>query len=159
MSIFNFSKKKEQEDKKVPEKREGILDLLEFTINDNHCAVKVESVKEIVPYQKLTPSGLKHPAIEGIFDLENKPITVIDLRKYMGIHTGIMEGSFIVVNTFGRDAAIHVDSVIGVNSVPKNEVLIPKTPLKAVIGAVKIENVPTAIFNVDSILAEVFSVS
>lgn len=160
MSIFNFGKKKKQEGRKAPERKENPnnLGLLEFTVNGNHCAVKAESVREITQYQALTPSGLKHPSIEGVFLFNNRPVTVIDLKKYMGISGSEPSGCFIIVNTHGRDSAIHVDDIVGVNSVDKGLVLKPENSPRAIVGAVKIEGRPAAIFSFDIILADVFSI-
>jgi two-component system, chemotaxis family, chemotaxis protein CheV len=43
------------------------LEVLEFIINGNHYGINVEKVREILPYQEITPVPNSHPCIEGIF--------------------------------------------------------------------------------------------
>ena len=43
------------------------LEVLEFTIGNNHYGINVAKVREIIPYQEVTPVPNTHPSIEGIF--------------------------------------------------------------------------------------------
>lgn len=159
MGIFDFGRKKRGEERpKGRRENPEALNLIMFTVGGNGCAAAADSVKEITQCRELSPTGLSHPAIEGVFLLENRPITVISLRRYMGMRETGPEGLLIVVNTYGRDAAIHVDSVTGVNSVGKTDVLFPESGPGAVTGVAKIEGRPTAIFDFNVILSEVFDV-
>ena len=159
MGLFDFKKKKNAETPYEPRREDpNALDLLEFTLDDNHCAVPVSSVREICQYEKLMPSGLKHISIEGVFFFRDRPVAVVDLKKYLGMRKSEPSGRFIVVNTQGRDVAIHVSGVIGVNSVDRSSVLTSPNAPKCVTGAVKINDVPTAVFDFETIAADVFSV-
>ena len=43
------------------------LEVLEFTIGNNHYGINVAKIKEIVPYSQVTPVPNAHPCVEGIF--------------------------------------------------------------------------------------------
>lgn len=43
------------------------LEILEFTLGDNHYGINVAKIREILSYQKVTPVPNTHPSVEGIF--------------------------------------------------------------------------------------------
>ena len=57
------------------------LEVLEFTIGNNHYGINVAKIKEIVPYSPVTPVPNAHPSVEGIFMPRDLMITVVDLAK------------------------------------------------------------------------------
>ena len=57
------------------------LEILEFALGNNHYGINVAKIKEIIPYQPVTPVPNAHPSIEGIFMPRNAIITSIDLAK------------------------------------------------------------------------------
>ena len=42
------------------------LEVLEFTIGNNHYGINVAKVREIIGYQEVTPVPNSHPRIEGL---------------------------------------------------------------------------------------------
>ncbi len=159
MGLFDFAKKKrEPEVHEVRRENPNGLDLLEFVVDNNHCAVPVKSVREICQFEQLLPSGLSHKSIEGVFFLGDKPVVVVDLKKYLGMKKTGSDGRFIVLNTPGREVAIHVSGVVGVNSVDKSQVLESPGAPECVTGVVRIGENPTAIFDLESIASDVLKV-
>ena len=57
------------------------LEVLEFTLNDNHYGINVAKIREILSYQPITPIPNAHPSVEGIFMPRDTMITAIDLRN------------------------------------------------------------------------------
>ena len=43
------------------------LEILEFTLGDNHYGINVAKIREILSYQKVTPVPNTHPSVEGIY--------------------------------------------------------------------------------------------
>ena len=43
------------------------LEVLEFTLGDNHYGINVAKVREILSYQPVTPVPNSHEFVEGIF--------------------------------------------------------------------------------------------
>ena len=42
------------------------LEVLEFTVGNNHYGINVAKIKEIVQYSPVTPVPNSHPCVEGI---------------------------------------------------------------------------------------------
>ena len=61
------------------------LEVLEFTLGGNHYGINVAKVREILTYEKVTPVPNSHPSIEGIFMPRDTMITVVNLKKSIGI--------------------------------------------------------------------------
>ena len=43
------------------------LEVLEFTLGDNHYGINVAKIREILQYTPVTPVPNSHPSVEGIF--------------------------------------------------------------------------------------------
>ncbi len=43
------------------------LEILEFTVGENHYGINVAKIREILPYTKAVPVPNSDPSIEGIF--------------------------------------------------------------------------------------------
>ena len=43
------------------------LEVLEFTLGDNHYGINVAKIREILQYMPVTPVPNTHPSVEGIF--------------------------------------------------------------------------------------------
>ena len=43
------------------------LEVLEFTLGNNHYGINVAKIREILTYQPVTPVPNSHPSVEGIF--------------------------------------------------------------------------------------------
>ena len=57
------------------------LEILEFMLDDNCYGINVAKIKEIIPYQEVTPVPNAHPSIEGIFMPRDTMITAINLKN------------------------------------------------------------------------------
>ena len=91
------------------------LEILEFTLGDNHYGINVAKIREILSYQKVTPVPNTHPSVEGIFMPREVMITVINLKKCLGMGDDGQEGLFIITNFNKLDVAFHVDQVVGIH--------------------------------------------
>ena len=61
------------------------LEVLEFTLGDNHYGINVAKIREILSYQPVTPVPNAHPSVEGIFMPRDTMLTVISLRRCLGM--------------------------------------------------------------------------
>lgn len=101
------------------------LEILEFTLNGNHYGINVVKVREILNYQKVTPVPNSHSSVEGIFMPRDNMITVIDLKKCVGLEQSKEEGLFIITNFNKLNVAFHVDSVLGIHRVSWADIIEP----------------------------------
>ena len=74
------------------------LEILEFTLGDNHYGINVAKIREILSYQKVTPVPNTHPSVEGIFMPREVMITVINLKKCLGMDRKVCLLSRILIN-------------------------------------------------------------
>ena len=89
------------------------LEILEFTLGENHYGINVAKIREILQYQPITPVPNSHPSVEGIFMPRDTMITVISLRSCLGMEPTEDEGLFIITN-YDRDNMRIGRSVISV---------------------------------------------
>lgn len=101
------------------------LEVLEFLLDGNAYGINVAKIKEITPYQKVTPVPNAHPSIEGIFMPRDIMITAIDLKNCL--QRGVSEeGGLFIITTFNKlDIAFHVDAVLGIHRVSWENIIKP----------------------------------
>ena len=101
------------------------LEVLEFTLDGNSYGINVAKIREIIPFQQVTPVPNSHPSIEGIFMPRDTMITAIDLKNCLQRGTASDGGLFIVTNFNKLDIAFHVDSVVGIHRVSWTDIIRP----------------------------------
>ncbi|MBE5863329.1 MAG: chemotaxis protein CheV [Lachnospiraceae bacterium] len=101
------------------------LEILEFVINNYSYGINVAKIREIVPYQRVTPIPNAHPSIEGIFMPRDVMITAIDLANCLGFMDGPVGGMFIITNFNKLNMAFHVENVLGIHRVSWTEIAKP----------------------------------
>lgn len=136
------------------------LEILEFALGDNHYGINVAKIREILQYQQVTPVPNTHPSVEGIFMPRDTMITVINLRRCLGMEDGIDNGLFIVTNFNKLDIAFHVDQVIGIHRVSWEEIVKPDSTLNGQDGSVstgviKMNNKLVVILDFESIVSSI----
>ena len=108
------------------------LEVLEFTLNDNHYGINVAKIREILSYQPVTPIPNAQPQVEGIFMPRDAMITVINLKKCLSLAIeGEQKGLFIITNFNKLDLAFHVDEVIGIHRVSWADIIEPDSTINA----------------------------
>lgn len=136
------------------------LEILEFTLEDNHYGINVAKIREILQYSKVTPVPNTHPSVEGIFMPRDTMITVINLKKCLGLGEQEQKGLFIITNFNKLDIAFHVDNVIGIHRVSWKEIIKPDSTLNGQDGSVstgviKMDDKLVVILDFESIVASI----
>ena len=101
------------------------LEVLEFVLSGYSYGINVAKVKEIIPYQAVTPVPNAHPSIEGIFMPRETMITAIDLKNCLQRGEYTPSGLFIITNFNKLDIAFHVDNVVGIHRVSWRDIIKP----------------------------------
>jgi len=68
-------------------KQSDDIQVVEFLLGDEHFAVDLFEVREVVEYTRITHLPDTPPHIRGIIDLRGEITTIIDLKNLMHIHT------------------------------------------------------------------------
>lgn len=136
------------------------LEILEFTLGDSHYGINVAKIREILTYQEVTPVPNTHPSVEGIFMPRDTMITVINLKRSLGMEETGEKGLFIITNFNKLDIAFHVDQVIGIHRVSWEEIIKPDSTLNGQDGSVstgviKMDNKLVVILDFESIVAAI----
>ena len=136
------------------------LEVLEFELDGNAYGINVAKIKEIIPYQKVTPVPNSHPSIEGIFMPRDTMITAIDLKNCL--QRGVSEegGLFIITNFNKLDIAFHVDAVKGIHRISWEQIIKPGATVstsedRISTGIVKLDNRLVIILDFEKIVSDI----
>ncbi len=140
------------------------LEVLEFILEGQHYGINVAKIREIIPYQSVTPVPNSHPSIEGIFMPRDAMITAINLRNCLQMRDynqeEIINTLFIVTNFNKLDIAFHVDSVMGIHRVSWNQIIKPGTTVSTSedgisTGIIKIDGKLIIILDFEKIVTDI----
>lgn len=107
------------------------LEILEFALGRNRYGINVAKIREILSYQPVTPIPHANPCVEGIFMPRDVMITVINLKRCIGIPEDEKEGLFIITNFNKLNIAFHVDEVIGIHRVSWGDIIKPDSTINS----------------------------
>lgn len=135
-------------------------EVLEFMVDGNSYGINVAKIREIIPYQQVTPVPNSHPSIEGIFMPRDVMITAIDLKNCLQRGQAENKGLFIVTNFNKLDIAFHVDEVIGIHRVSWTEIIKPGTTVSSSddgvsTGIIKINDKLVIILDFEKIISDI----
>lgn len=137
------------------------LEVLEFTLGGNHYGINVAKIREILTFQKVTPVPNAHPCIEGVFMPRDTMISVIDLKKAIGINNNTdEEGLFIITNFNKLNIAFHVDSVLGIHRISWADIIKPDQTINSAgngvsTGIIKIQDKLIIILDFEKIVTDI----
>lgn len=139
------------------------LEVLEFTIGGNRYGINVAKIREILPYQSVTPVPNSHPSIEGIFMPRDTMITVINLANQLNIQTtGNTNGKdMMIITNFNKlSIAFHVESVIGIHRVSWADIIKPDDTISnadagVATGIIKIDGRLIIILDFEKIVSDI----
>lgn len=136
------------------------VEILEFTLGDNHYGINVAKIREILTYQPVTPIPNAHYCVEGIFMPRDTMITVINLKESLGLSQGEDKGLFIITNFNKLDIAFHVDKVIGIHRISWADIIKPDSTINAEnngvsTGVVKFDDKLVVILDFEKIVTDI----
>ena len=137
------------------------LEVLEFTLNNNHYGINVAKIREILSYQPITPIPNAHPHVEGIFMPRDTMMTVISLKRCLGLPEKEDEkGLFIITNFNKLNVAFHVDTVVGIHRVSWEDIIKPDSTINTEkegvsTGVIKFDNKLIVILDFEKIVTDI----
>lgn len=136
------------------------LEVLEFTLGGNHYGINVAKVREILTYEKVTPVPNSHPSIEGIFMPRDTMITVVNLKKSIGLPENDEKGLLIITNFNKLHIAFRVDAVLGIHRVSWEEIIKPDATINTAgagvsTGIIKMDNKLIIILDFEKIVTDI----
>lgn len=136
------------------------LEVLEFTLGNNYYGINVAKIREILTYQPVTPIPNAHPSVEGIFMPRDTMMTVVNLKRCLGMSDGEEEGLFIITNFNKLNIAFHVDQVIGIHRVSWEDIIKPDSTINseddsASTGVIKLDGKLVVILDFEKIVTDI----
>ena len=128
------------------------LEVLEFTLGNNHYGINVAKIREILTYQ---------PGIEGIFMPRDTMISVVNLKRCLGMPDDAKtEGLFIITNFNKLNIAFHVDAVLGIHRVSWEAIIKPDATINteqnsASTGVIKMDDKLIIILDFEKIVTDI----
>lgn len=136
-----------------------VLQFATFYLNGELLGLNILKVQEIQQPQAITPVPLAPEHIMGLISLRGQIVTLIDLRKRLGMDTSqpIQHPYHIVVNTNNTIACFEVDDIGDVIDVPREEFVAPPDSVRAMDarfleGVFPLEHEILVVLNVDAVL-------
>lgn len=138
------------------------LEILEFSIDGNCYGINVAKIREILPYQTVTPIPNSHTSIEGIFMPRDTMITVINLPRELGLKESANTSNdmMIITNFNNLNIAFHVQSVMGIHRVSWADIITPDKTINTkessiATGIVKINGKIIIILDFEKIVSDI----
>ncbi|MEW6127410.1 MAG: chemotaxis protein CheW [Acidobacteriota bacterium] len=108
------------------------LEVLEFVLAYERYAVESAYIREVVPFQGLTPLPCTPPFVVGIVQARGQILSVINIKKFLGFpQTGIADLHKIIILHFeNMEFGVLADDIIGARRLPTDQL---QTSLPALI--------------------------
>ncbi len=101
----------------------GYRQLVAFSIHDEHYALPIRTVREIIRYSEPKARGAASGLVQGMISLRGSVLPVVDLGGQFGRSCEINEGTkILVVEVPGSTIGLIVDSVDEVLQVPVDQI-------------------------------------
>lgn len=101
----------------------GDLQIVNFTVDNVNYGVPVEQVREVRDMQVVTRVPGAPEYIKGVTNLRGQIITVVDLRKRLGLSEGTDAGGKIMIIDLEKSAVgVVVDSVTEVSTIKAKDI-------------------------------------
>ena len=137
------------------------LEVLEFTLGNNHYGINVAKIREILTYQPVTPVPNSHPSIEGNFMPLDTMMSVVQVTRCLGLPDDAKtEGLFIITNFNKLNIAFHVDAVLGIHRVSWEAIIKPDATINteqnsASTGVIKMDDKLIIILDFEKIVTDI----
>ncbi len=95
------------------------LEILEFSVDGANYGINVAKINIILKYQEITPMPKAKHYIEGVFQMRDKIITVVDLAKYLELNPRTNPDKDTIIVTFFNNVytAFHVHNIDGIHRI------------------------------------------
>ncbi|MBF0183263.1 MAG: purine-binding chemotaxis protein CheW [Magnetococcales bacterium] len=113
----------------IPEQSTAVdptaLTVVEFLLDDEHYAIELRHIREIVPFRELTPVPGVQEAILGVVNLRGEIVALLDLRRLFALspQAADAESRLIVLRSAEMEMALLADQVVGVRVVTLHNTL------------------------------------
>jgi purine-binding chemotaxis protein CheW len=103
---------------------QGHLEVVEFLLAYETYGIESSSVREVYPLKEFTPLPGTPPFVLGIINVRGQILSVMDIKKFFDLpEKGLTDlNKVIIVRTDGMELGILADVILGVRSIPLEEI-------------------------------------
>ncbi|MFQ6042089.1 MAG: chemotaxis protein CheW [Candidatus Poribacteria bacterium] len=118
------------------QKAEAYIEVIEFLIAHEKYAIESEYICEAYPLKEITPLPCTPTFVLGLINVRGEVLSVIDIKRFFELpETELTDHSrVIIVQSDEMQLGILADSILGVRSIPLDEIQ-PSLPTLTGIGA------------------------
>ena len=134
-------------------------DFLGFELADEHYAINIMRIKEIIKYREITEVPRSPIFLPGIISLRGEVIPIVDLRKRLKLeaHDLTRNARILVVEFDGESFGLIVNRVTAVSRIVEKDIEPPPSVIggieaKFIEGVGKLDKGVLIILNVDAVL-------
>ncbi|HWQ35671.1 MAG TPA: chemotaxis protein CheW [Blastocatellia bacterium] len=105
------------------------LEVIEFRMAGERCAIETAWVREVWPLRELTPVPCTPPFVRGVINVRGRIVSVIEPGRFFGLQSGGLTdlNKAIILHSPQMEFGLLADEIIGVRAVPVNA-LQPELP-------------------------------
>lgn len=113
---------------------EEYIEVVEFLLAYERYAIESRYVREVYPLKELTPLPGTPPFVLGIVNVRGQILSVIDIKKFFDLPgKGLTDlNKVIIVRTDEMELGILADDILGVRSIPLEEIHPPLPTLTGI---------------------------
>lgn len=110
------------------------IEVVEFLLAYERYAIESSYVREVYPLKELTPLPGTPPFVLGIVNVRGQILSVIDIKKFFDLpQKGLTDcNKVIIVRTDEMELGILADVILGVRSIPLEEIQPPLPTLTGI---------------------------
>lgn len=96
------------------------IEVVEFTLADEHYALETACVAEVYPLEDLTPLPCTPPFVLGLVNVRRRIFPVLDLKRFFDLpQQGITDlHRILLVDAHGLKFGLVADAIVGVRQIP-----------------------------------------
>ena len=140
---------------------EGEIQVVMFKLGDEVFGIDVHQVREIIKAKAYAKVPNAPYFIEGVINLRGQITPIVNIKSLLGIQSeNISDNARIVITEVdSENVGLIVDSVLGVNRVPKKDIVTPPRITKgsrndSIVGIAKVGEQLVILLDVKNLLAE-----
>ncbi|MBF0138163.1 MAG: purine-binding chemotaxis protein CheW [Magnetococcales bacterium] len=104
---------------------EEIIDVIEFSLNDEKYALELTCIREVYPLKELTELPGVPAFVAGLVNVRGQILSVNDIRKFFDMpRAGFSDKNrIIILFKPGMEFGILADAILGIRRIPRREIL------------------------------------
>lgn len=125
----DLAKQKERQDQNI-----STIETVAFVLSNEQYAIELNFIREVYPLNDLTSLPCTPSFVSGIINVRSQIVSIIDLKKFFDLpdHDADTKKRVIILHNNQMEFGILADEIIGVLSIPVNDIQMSMLTLKGI---------------------------